>query len=57
MAIVDVSEPIKFRKQLIGLSTDVKPTGTQYIGAFFTESDTGFVFTTADGTTWFKLVI
>ena len=56
MAVVDISEPTKFRRFLAGASTDVKPTGDEYLGAFFVETDTGKVFLNHDGTNWIQIV-
>lgn len=42
--------------ELIGLSSDTKPTANMPVGAMFTESDTGKQFKYS-GTAWFPLVI
>ena len=56
MAITERKNPLRWYRVFYGLSTDVKPTGVP-IGSSFKETDTGFVFETADGTNWFKLVV
>lgn len=55
MAITDISEPTKFNRVLMGLTADVKPTGTEYIGSVFLEEKvdtTVLVYITKDGTNW-----
>ena len=55
MAITDISEPTKFNRLLMGLTADVKPTGTEYIGSVFLEEkvdNTVLVYITKDGTNW-----
>lgn len=56
MAVVKVRDAIAWTDRYYGLSTDVKPTGVP-IGSRFTETDTGNVYETADGTNWFQLVV
>ena len=56
MAITERKAPIEWYREFYGLSTDIKPTGVP-IGSTFKETNTGFVFETADGTNWFKLVV
>ncbi len=55
MAITERKLPIQWYREFYGTSGDVKPTGVP-IGSTFKETDTGFVFETADGTTWFQIV-
>jgi hypothetical protein len=51
MAVIEVSEPIEFNREFIGLSIDAKPTDVK-AGSRFFESNTGLWFVNINGTNW-----
>ncbi len=57
MAVIEISEPIRFRRVFICLTADVKPTGVR-IGAICYEvkvDTTVDTYITPDGTNWNKV--
>jgi hypothetical protein len=51
MAVIEVSEPIQFKKKYIGLNGDAKPTDAP-AGSEYFAYDTGRWFINRDGTNW-----